>query len=38
MKGLKLAKSEMHPSVGYVPAGIIELTKKQQEGWAYVRP
>lgn len=38
MKGLKLAKSEMHPSVGYVPAGIIELTKKQHEGWAYVRP
>ncbi|MBE7940877.1 MULTISPECIES: DsrE family protein [Ramlibacter] len=38
MKGLKLAKSEMHPSVGYVPAGIVELMKKQQEGWAYVRP
>lgn len=38
MKGLKLAKGEMHPSVGYVPAGIIELTRKQQEGWAYVRP
>jgi intracellular sulfur oxidation DsrE/DsrF family protein len=38
MKGLKLAKSEMHPHVGYVPAGIIELTRKQQEGWAYVRP
>lgn len=38
MKGLKLAKNEMQPSVGYVPAGIIELTRKQQEGWAYVRP
>ena len=38
MKGLKLAKSEMLQSVGYVPAGIIELTRKQQEGWAYVRP
>lgn len=38
MKGLKLAKSEMHPSVGYVPAGIVELTRKQHEGWAYVRP
>ena len=38
MKGLKLAKGDMHPSVAYVPAGIIELTKKQQEGWAYVRP
>lgn len=38
MKGLKLAKGEMLQSVGYVPAGIIELTRKQQEGWAYVRP
>jgi len=38
MRGLKLAKSEMHPHVGYVPAGIIELTRKQQQGWAYVRP
>ena len=38
MKGLKLTKSEMLQSIGYVPAGIIELTKKQQEGWAYVRP
>jgi hypothetical protein len=38
MKGLKLARSEMVPAVGYVPAGIIELTRKQQEGWAYVRP
>jgi hypothetical protein len=38
MKGFKLAKSEMLPGVNYVPAGIIELMKKQQEGWAYVRP
>jgi intracellular sulfur oxidation DsrE/DsrF family protein len=38
MKGLKVAKSDMQPGVGYVPAGIIELTRKQQEGWAYVRP
>jgi hypothetical protein len=38
MKVFKVAKSDMHTGVGYVPAGIIELTKKQQEGWAYVRP
>ena len=38
MKGLKLSKDEMLPTVGYVPAGITELMKKQQEGWAYVRP
>jgi intracellular sulfur oxidation DsrE/DsrF family protein len=29
----------MLQSVGYVPAGITEIMKKkQQEGWAYVRP
>lgn len=38
MQGLKLAKSDMHPGVGYVPAGIMELTNRQHEGWAYVRP
>ena len=38
MKGFKLEKSTMLPSVNYVPAGIIELMKKQQDGWAYVRP
>lgn len=38
MKGFKLSKSEMLPVIGYVPAGITELMKKQQDGWAYVRP
>lgn len=38
MSVFKVAKADMHAGVGYVPAGIIELTRKQQEGWAYVRP
>ena len=38
MKGFKLSKDEMLPTIGYVPAGITELMKKQVEGWAYVRP
>lgn len=38
MKGMKLARSDMQPGVGYVPAGIMELTTRQHEGWAYVRP
>jgi hypothetical protein len=38
MKGFKLSKDEMLPVIGYVPAGITEIMKKQQEGWAYVRP
>jgi hypothetical protein len=38
MKGFKLSKDDMLMTVGYVPAGITEIMKKQQEGWAYVRP
>lgn len=38
MKGLKLEKSEMLPTIGYVSAGVTEIMKKQQEGWSYVRP
>lgn len=38
MKAFKLQKGEMLPTIGYVPAGITELMKKQQEGWSYVRP
>jgi intracellular sulfur oxidation DsrE/DsrF family protein len=38
MKGMKLSKSEMNASIGYVPSGIVEIIKRQQDGWAYVRP
>lgn len=38
MKGQKLTKADMLPSAGYVPAGVIELMKKQKEGYAYIRP
>lgn len=38
MKGLKLSKDEMLPVIGYVPAGVTELMKKQEEGWTYLRP
>jgi intracellular sulfur oxidation DsrE/DsrF family protein len=38
MKGLKLAKADMNQAVGYVPAGVVELIKRQGEGWAYIRP
>ena len=38
MKSLKLTKNDMMSTIGYVPAGIIELIKKQHEGYAYIRP
>ena len=38
MKGQKLTKDDMLPTISYVPGGVIELMKKQQEGYAYIRP
>jgi intracellular sulfur oxidation DsrE/DsrF family protein len=38
MRGQKLTKADMNTAVGYVPAGVSELMKKQAEGWSYVRP
>lgn len=34
----KLTKADMLPGIDYVPAGVVELMEKQQQGWAYVRP
>jgi uncharacterized protein len=38
MKAQKLVQADMLPSIGYVPAGVVELMKRQREGWAYIRP
>jgi len=38
MAALKLTKGDMLASTGYVRAGVIELMKKQKEGYAYIRP
>ncbi|MEK9896110.1 MAG: DsrE family protein [Burkholderiaceae bacterium] len=38
MKAKKLSKDQMNMSIGYVPAGVIEIMAKQGQGWAYVRP
>ncbi len=38
MAGMKLAESDMLPSVGYVPSGVVEVLRKQQQGYAYIRP
>jgi len=38
MKAQKLSKADMNPDIGYVPGGVLELMKRQKEGWAYVRP
>lgn len=38
MKAQKLVYADMLPTIGYVPAGVVELMKKQQDGYAYIRP
>ena len=38
MKSLKLSKGDMMSTIGYVPAGIVEIIKKQKEGYTYIRP
>jgi hypothetical protein len=38
MKGQHLVYADMLPDIGYVPAGVVELMKKQQQGYAYIRP
>jgi len=36
--GQKLVKADMLDGIGYVPAGVVEIMQKQQQGWAYLRP
>ncbi|HEY6096254.1 MAG TPA: DsrE family protein [Gallionellaceae bacterium] len=38
MKSQNLTHNDMLSSIGYVPAGVIELMHKQKEGYAYIRP
>ena len=38
MRNQKLVKADMLPDIGYVPAGVVELMRKQQQGYAYIRP
>ena len=38
MRNQKLVRADMLPGIGYVDAGVVEIMKKQQQGWAYIRP
>jgi hypothetical protein len=37
MHGMKLTPADMLPEIGYVPSGVVEVMRKQQQGWAYIR-
>ncbi len=34
----KLTRDDMLPNLGYAKAGVVELAKKQSQGYAYIRP
>ena len=38
MRGRKVTEKDMHPKIGYVKAGVIEIIDRQKQGWAVVRP
>lgn len=38
MAGQHLRKEDMNPVAGYVPSGVVEIVRKQQAGYAYLRP
>jgi intracellular sulfur oxidation DsrE/DsrF family protein len=38
MRALNLTKADMYPGIGFAPAGITHIMKRQMEGWAYIRP
>ena len=38
MRGMKLVPADMLPAIGYVPSGVVEVMRKQQQGWTYIRP
>lgn len=38
MKAQKLEKTDMMSTIAYVPAGVVEIVKKQRAGYAYIRP
>jgi intracellular sulfur oxidation DsrE/DsrF family protein len=38
MAAQKLTHTEMNAAAGYVPSGVVEIVKKERDGFAYLRP
>ena len=38
MTNTKVSRSQMYGGIAYVKAGVTHIMKRQQEGWAYIRP
>ena len=37
MHGMKLTPADMLSEISYVPSGVVEVMRRQQQGWAYIR-
>jgi uncharacterized protein len=37
MKERKVEKTQMLPEAAYVPAGILEIVTRQEQGWSYIK-
>jgi intracellular sulfur oxidation DsrE/DsrF family protein len=37
MRNRHLAPADMLPAIGYVPSGVVEIMRRQREGWACIR-
>ncbi|MGB7597160.1 MAG: DsrE family protein [Gallionella sp.] len=38
MRHMKLTDADMLPNTTYVPSGVVEILKKENEGYGYIRP
>lgn len=38
MRNTKVTKEDLYGGIGFVPAGVVHIMKRQKEGWAYIRP
>ncbi|MFZ3322952.1 MAG: DsrE family protein [Usitatibacter sp.] len=38
MANQNVKRGEILPGVSFVPAGVVEIMRKQQDGWTYLRP
>lgn len=38
MKSQKIGRDDMNRKIDYVAAGVVELMRRQQQGYAYIRP
>lgn len=37
MRRMQLTKADLIPGVGTVPSGVVEVVKKQEAGWSYIK-